>query len=43
MAARFTVEERNLDKQDTLAILKEGISQHEIAKELGRSVQYINN
>ena len=43
MGSRFTVEERNLDKKDTLDMLKDGISQHEIARELGRSVQYINN
>ena len=40
MSARFTAEERNLDKQDTLNMLRNGISQREISIERGRSEQY---
>ena len=43
MSVIFTTEERMLDEQDTLSMLKEGRSQRNIAKELGRSTQYITN
>lgn len=38
---RFTEEERELDRRDTIEMLKKGISQAEIARQLGRSKQYI--
>lgn len=34
---RFTEEERELDRRDTIEMLKKGISQAEIARQLGRS------
>ena len=40
---RFTSKEKELDKEDTLKMLKDGISQAEIARQLGRSAQYISN
>ena len=40
---KFTAEEHKLDEQDTLDMLRQGINQHVIASELGKSVQYINN
>lgn len=38
---RFTEEEKELDRRDTIEMLKKGISQAEIARQLGRSKQYI--
>lgn len=40
---KFSKEERCLDKQDTLEMLKQGVAHAEIARELGRSTQYIVN
>ena len=40
---RFTKEEKLLDKEDTLQMLKQGLSQVQIALELGKSTQYICN
>ena len=39
----FTVEEKDLDREDTLEMLKKGIAHAEIARQLGRSTQYIVN
>lgn len=43
VSRRFSKEERNLDKQDTLEMLKQGIAHAEIARQLGRTTQYIVN
>ncbi len=43
ISRRFSKEERDLDKQDTLEMLKQGVAHAEIARELGRSTQYIVN
>lgn len=43
VSKRFSKEERDLDKQDTLEMLKQGVAHAEIARQLGRSTQYIVN
>lgn len=43
VSRRFSKEERVLDKQDTLEMLKQGVTHAEIARQLGRSTQYIVN
>lgn len=40
---RFSKEEKQDDMNDTLEMLKQGIAQAEIARQLGRSTQYISN
>lgn len=39
----FTEEEKELDRKETLKMLKDGIAQAEIARQLGRSAKYISN
>lgn len=43
VSRRLSKEERVLDKQDTLEMLKQGVTHAEIARQLGRSTQYIVN
>ncbi len=43
VSKRFSKEERDLDKQDTLEMLKQGVAHAEIARQLGRSTHYIVN
>lgn len=40
---RFSPEEKKMDMEDTLEMLKQGIGQNEIARQLGRSYQYISD
>lgn len=43
LVTHFTEEEKDLDRKETLEMLKGGISQAEIARQLGKSAQYICN